>query len=365
MPMDDVETPLERPIPRTAYVAHGDDVGITSNGTTEGLSLQNDDFTWDCLNLPLSFSPVFGMDLTPGEPSLGIRTLDTDSQQPTTTPTLFQPKGFANPASKLSAGIATAMLRGYPEMMRSCDTVPPFFHPHCYEVNGERKVPAPLVNIMSIAQMFHRREENKGFIWQNVDRERKRLVGECDWLDADSLLAALQALCVACLMRFVDGETEIEDFDFQLLTCVNKIATRLVDVTGNLVAKDDLEGRRMTWNEWIFAECKRRTLLVFRVLQKIVHLDILLPCPTLPEYAAAPLPASKQLWRASTAEDWERARDYDSRDLWVHGMLKDGSLAALKDGVDSTHRRIVDWDRWYAGVDELGVLAVLSANIQA
>jgi hypothetical protein len=34
----------------------------------------------------------------------------------------------------------------------------------------------------------------------------------------------------------------------------------------------------------------------------------------------------------------------------------------LKNGVEEDHRRHAEWDRWYAGTDELGVLAVLAAD---
>lgn len=88
-----------------------------------------------------------------------------------------------------------------------------------------------------------------------------------------------------------------------------------------------------------------------------------LACPLLPEYAFAPLPASKQLWRATSAEEWERIREFDSRDFCIHGMLNNGDLMVLKGGVSPEHHKVSDWDRWYCGVDELGVLAVLSANI--
>lgn len=146
------------------------------------LELLND-FSFDYLNLTLSESAILGFDQALSESTMPREDLVEQSpeshpshntRQP---PALFEAKTLTNKEAILSSTLAIAMLRGYPEMMRSCDTQPPFYHQHCYMVDGERKVPAPLVNMMSIAHMFHQRQENnRDFVWQSIDQQREQLL---------------------------------------------------------------------------------------------------------------------------------------------------------------------------------------------
>lgn len=93
-------------------------------------------------------------------------------------------------------------------------------------------------------------------------------------------------------------------------------------------------------------------------------MDLGLICPPLPLFAVAPLPASKQLWRARDAEEWEREWEKEVKESSVHGMLKNGDLVKLKHGIGEMNMRRADWAKWYAGADELGILAILSANLK-
>jgi hypothetical protein len=73
----------------------------------------------------------------------------------------------------------------------------------------------------------------------------------------------------------------------------------------------------------------------------------------------APVPASKLLWRAKTEIEWEEQWEKENA---IHGILRNGELVKLKNGVEEEHRRHAEWDWWYAGIDELGILAVLAAD---
>lgn len=74
----------------------------------------------------------------------------------------------------------------------------------------------------------------------------------------------------------------------------------------------------------------------------------------------APVPASKLLWRAESEMEWEEQLGKESA---VHGILRNGDLVKLKNGVEEEHRRHAEWDGWYAGTDELGFLVVLVADL--
>jgi hypothetical protein len=73
----------------------------------------------------------------------------------------------------------------------------------------------------------------------------------------------------------------------------------------------------------------------------------------------APVPASKLLWRAETETEWEEQWEKENA---MHGILRNGDLVKLKNSVEE-NRRHSEWDRWYAGTDELGLLVVLAADL--
>jgi hypothetical protein len=142
-----------------------------------------------------------------------------------------------------------------------------------------------------------------------------------------------------------------------------------------LMNKAELGGQRPKWQDWVFSESKRRyepslvsdywgtnserTVIVFRIISFLFNIDVNLPCPPLQDYAMAPVPASKLLWRAKTEIEWEEQWEKENA---IHGILRNGELVKLKNGVEEEHRRHAEWDRWYAGTDELGILAVLAAD---
>jgi hypothetical protein len=104
-----------------------------------------------------------------------------------------------------------------------------------------------------------------------------------------------------------------------------------------------------------------RTVHVFRIANLLFNINIDVSCPDIPEFIVAPLPAGKTLWRANNADDWAREWEKQVEETVFHGILRNGDLVKLKNGIN--HHKQANWDRWYASADELGILAVLSASL--
>lgn len=154
----------------------------------------------------------------------------------------------------------------------------------------------------------------------------------------------------------------------------------------------------------------RRTISTARIINRLLHAELSIPCPELPDFAFAPLPARRALWRARSASDWAleyvaggspgtpAARKWEAQLAGstagretigpapapqlgsarggggrVKGMLSNGDLVRLREetgpeamgwGVAAARtERKLDWDRWYAGADSFGLLVVISANL--
>lgn len=133
---------------------------------------------------------------------------------------------------------------------------------------------------------------------------------------------------------------------------------------GSIVRREELRGQRLPWKEWIYVESLRRTVIVGRIAVQIFVLDIYLPCPPLPYYAAAPLPSSKLIWRAESEEQYEREWESEVKVSSIHGMRNNGDLVKLKNGITEAHQSEADWAAWYQGCDELGMLAVISTSLK-
>ena len=103
---------------------------------------------------------------------------------------------------------------------------------------------------------------------------------------------------------------------------------------------------------------------MFRVVFQIFDITIDLPCPQLPGFAVAPLPANKLLWRADTEEQWEREWEDVVKESPIHAITYNGDFLKLRNGVTLAHGRKVISSKYYAGADELGLLVLLSAQLR-
>jgi hypothetical protein len=113
---------------------------------------------------------------------------------------------------------------------------------------------------------------------------------------------------------------------------------------------------RPSWDAWIQAATKRRTIFVLycfdSVFTNINSLETY-PCD---ELDGLPAPAGKLLWRAQTREEWERLYN---RWLWKwdSGIFRVWELKAEPQG-RVQERRL---QMWLEEVDEFGLLLLIGA----
>lgn len=182
-------------------------------------------------------------------------------------------------------------------------------------------------------------------------------------MDALEVLACAQALSAYWLMRMIDGPLEDETLDRRLINTAHVVYVRLGALARTNLITGEIAGQRPLWRDWIVAESKRRLTALSHVLFRLVHVELKMPCAELDQYAFTILPASKQLWRALDEQSWEREWTNEVGDSPFHSVLRNGDLVNLKNGVEEQHQRKADWDRWYAGADEFGILAILSVDL--
>ena len=89
--------------------------------------------------------------------------------------TVLQP---INIVVKHSTHLLMQALRPYPLMMLRKETFPPFIHAHWHGQDAHA-LPEPILNCMSIAQMYvFRSEETKPFLWRTIKGEDERFLSQ-------------------------------------------------------------------------------------------------------------------------------------------------------------------------------------------
>ncbi|KAJ5305651.1 hypothetical protein N7508_004666 [Penicillium antarcticum] len=136
-------------------------------------------------------------------------------------------------------------------------------------------------------------------------------------------------------------------------------------------------GCRQTWEDWVFAESKLRTAIVYFILASCYDVDYGLPCDRDidHEFGEIELPATKSLWEAIDEISW-----YKILDLAISGQDRAHPVESSETRLNYTNlvelnkfhsgpecRATMECDlglkyqveKWYKEMDELGMLVSL------
>jgi hypothetical protein len=300
------------------------------------LGFDNGSFPWQLFGDPAAGNAV----------SNPVDDPSNDSRQ------LFETFPFFTPSTMMASNIGYGILRSYPSMMRDRNNPPPFIHPRCYgsEEDGWA-LPKSLATAVSIVSGGSREETIS-----KIRQEQRRISLELFDMGIEDLLSSLQGLLIYTIMRIAEGPSTEQD-DIHLSQTLTHLCSRIPSLP-NLDAQ--MEGFT-PWKRWIIIETKRRVNSVVRLMWQLYHVDVGLPHPChRTAWSSSPLPASKLMWKASTEEEWEAAREADTfyRELSHQDLLFFKGCTEI-DGQPSR----AEWARWYAGADELGIVVVISASL--
>ena len=117
--------------------------------------------------------------------------------------------------------------------------------------------------------------------------------------------------------------------------------------------KAELSRTRPTWESWIIASSKRRTLFTMYLFTNVYNSDKGLPNFLSDELRDILVPESKALWEASDRGSW--TREYNRHlSKWEDGMLQVSELwRSSETGSEARRKRI---GRWVQSTDEFGMM---------
>ncbi|TVY33874.1 hypothetical protein LSUB1_G005142 [Lachnellula subtilissima] len=268
-----------------------------------------------------------------------------------------------DPVSNFTANIIMQMLCAFPQMMLRRETLPPFIHGHWYRASTatEPALPKPLVNCTSIAQVFASQNlECKPFLWNSIKTELQVANEKTTQRESlrEDLLAAIQAQLIYMMMRVIDNSNRKADLN---LDTYENLCESFKELCNEPFCQDERLYPSHTWEDWIFAESRRRTVLVWVLIAQIVSIKIGVSCHICDNYREIPLPSPKGLWEARTRSCWQTENE-------VYKTMPRGGLESFGDLIDACkHSGIkpnkLKLNAWNTTVDNLGMLLGLGAAI--
>ncbi|KAJ5499500.1 hypothetical protein N7453_008551 [Penicillium expansum] len=172
--------------------------------------------------------------------------------------------------------------------------------------------------------------------------------------DFDSLCSFQAYLIYSMTIYFFPRTDTVEvpnPFDTQAQIQMQEIAFRSAK-TG-LKCRAEESQTRPSWESWIVASAKRRTLFTMYLFTNVYNTQVGLPNFIAEELRGTMAPESKILWEATDRTFWER--EYNRHlSRWEDGMLEISELwKSAETGTDARREKI---ERWLQSADEFGMM---------
>ncbi|KAI8947941.1 hypothetical protein F4801DRAFT_486878 [Xylaria longipes] len=277
-----------------------------------------------------------------------------------------------DPRHQASVLFLLEYIRGLPSMMCRRETFPVFIHGHWHEP----ELPTIFANCAHISELWLARNASplgRELFYSAMNEEITRINGRLEVSAKQELTSCLAMQNFYTLLVVLDREMpranvmpelEVRKCDIDRITntarqCFASDAYDPFDI-------DKIGDPNETWEEFIYAESRRRCALFWFIISRVVHLGYGSLCPPVLGYRGLSLPAPETLWRAKTRKDWEAARA-ETRDR-CQAPLHNTSLRTLGDLIDS---RACGYDpdrgrevsNWLASCDKLGLMLVVASTM--
>ncbi|PWY93879.1 hypothetical protein BO94DRAFT_531873 [Aspergillus sclerotioniger CBS 115572] len=242
------------------------------------------------------------------------------------------------------------ILSTYPRCMMRDGEVPPIIHR--LQVTGGR-MPRALANCYSLVRMWEQAAVgSEALVVETVEKEMERLENEDRTRSNDiDLLATFQAYLIYSIMLYFSPLGDSPNVTDKVMITLMEMAFRTA--RNGLFCAAEISHTKPSWESWIVAAAKRRSIFTMYLFCSVYNADKLLPNFIADEMTGVFAPEAKLLWEASTRETWEK--EYDRHLLqWQDGMLEISEL--WRSAETGTPRRRERIGRWIKTVDEFGMM---------
>ncbi|TPX17864.1 uncharacterized protein E0L32_002965 [Thyridium curvatum] len=246
-----------------------------------------------------------------------------------------------------------SILHSYASMSASGRNYPPFVH--SVQTAGTA-AKAPLSTCLSLVRACERPlPGSEDAVLDLLKGQMSAIVDGYSTYDQPTLTAAFQAYLIYCLMLYFIFETESKSFLRQAIVNIQMLASS--SAKQGLMCVAEMQHSRPSWEEWIIAESKRRSLYTMYLLDSLLLIeDGLTPFLGI-ELQGLLAPARRSLWDAQDRHTWERAYNRHLAD-WPDAHFRIDELWNLAPGADVATRdeRIRRIRLWLEDVDNYGTM---------
>ncbi|KAI0434623.1 hypothetical protein F5Y09DRAFT_296033 [Xylaria sp. FL1042] len=278
----------------------------------------------------------------------------------------------ADPKHQASSLLLLETMRGLPYMMSRRETFPVFLHGQWHLP----ELPVTYTNCMRISELYIARNTDphgRALFYSAMSQEAGRFLYQLSTASKEDLAASLAAMAMYVLMAVFEDqppqansttELVVRKCDIDIMTSIARQSFES-DAYGPFNI-DSIGDPDETWEEFIYAESRRRCALFWFIVSRVIDLRYGLRCPPVMGYRGLSLPAPGALWSARTREDWEAAR----AEIREHRQdpLYNTSLQTVGDLIES-RARVSDPDcarqisNWLAGCDKLGLMLEVASTM--
>ncbi|KAK2029789.1 hypothetical protein LX32DRAFT_347618 [Colletotrichum zoysiae] len=253
------------------------------------------------------------------------------------------------------------ILKSYANSTIRGHKVPPFVHWSQSSLQSS----VPLSTCVSVLQQACNESVTRGLKASSelLQNEMTKLFDQHPTVDDMALLATFQAHLIYSLVVFFRIGREHYPFLSQAMMNTQELACAAA--RKGLVCVAEQENTRPTWESWIVAEAKRRTLFTMCLFDSALLSHDGLPTHLATELRGLLAPASKSLWESRHRQDWQDKYDLHLAE-WPDGGLRIDELWPMpadlgRDGIEKRRRRV---DAWLEDLDEFGtaIYAVTSGT---
>jgi hypothetical protein len=310
---------------------------------------------------------------------------------PLETPYLFssdiiRPKERRQAKIGLVSRLVSQMICSFPERRMNEDSCPPFIHHSTFQRSVNTiGLEDPMIICQEITHKFAARKAHGDFfVWDAIASEQERLYDHRNSFDKWLYLSSAQAVTIYLLMLAAEGESILihrPNLPIALLFTLGSNFEQLNQIHPGFEAARERSGDRPAWEDWIFAESKLRTAMVYFIFALHFNVEFGLPCDREIDYTFedVDLPAAKILWEAKNELSWRKefelikqARDDSTPVRTSEARLKYGDLVRLNSqhgssgysGIQKDESRLADrLDEWKKEMDDFGILVALCSTM--
>ncbi|KAH6643233.1 hypothetical protein C7974DRAFT_387091 [Boeremia exigua] len=329
----EIQLPGIDPMQELSFLGYNDTMAVASFSPTIGPIAQLGDIdvlpsSWGvALDFPMSTWSMSTRDDT-GEPGFLTRI------------------GRSDKYAQHSADTIIEALYAIPDRMLRRETFPPFIHPHWHLP----ALPEPLAVCMQLADMYSRAPEVRHFVWRCILAEQRRAIERLETLSDQEIFTHVQAGIVYLAMRLVDGVKHGLDWIRDMVAIQDVLCTRFLQNNDFCFCHSEQTHPTLTWEDWIYAESRRRSSIVWFLITRTVVVALKENCYFTNAPDALPLPAPQTQWEARNSETW-------MKEVWSGNpaITTFGNLITAKRRIDEpeSKQRLAAWN---ARTDRLGPL---------